>query len=95
MKVPKEIADKVKFYIEYKDIAKKNYDEVCKWLVDNTDAEDVCITDLFITDEPEGIKQYDDEYCNQWTGFEVDDYHGNYYHQIEDSDEYVGYTYWC
>lgn len=96
MKIPKEIADKVKCYMEHDKIAKKNYSEVCKWLKDNTCADGVDIEDMFITDKPSGTKQDDEsEYCQQWNGYCEDDYHGNYYHQIEESNEYVGYTYCC
>ena len=31
--------------------------------------------------------------CFEWSGFLEDDYAGNYYHQIEGTNEYVGYSY--
>lgn len=95
MKIPKEIADKAKYYVEHDKIAKENYDEVYKWLKDNTDIDYVEVQDIFITDKPQGDKQDEDEYCQQWTRYCEDDYCGNYYYGIEDSDEYFGYSYEC
>lgn len=91
MKVPKEIADKVKAYQE----GQKALEEVIEWLRANTD-DDVFIEDIFIVDEPTGHEQNDGEYCDQhavgWCG---DSYEGNYYHPIEGSPQYLGYSYSC
>ena len=93
MKIPREIAEKVKRYIELSDESQKLYRDVVKWLNENTGADAVYITSLFITQEPTGRLQDGDEYCEQWSGFLEDDYAGNYYHQIEGTNEYVGYSY--
>lgn len=93
MKIPREIAEKVKRYIKFSDEAQKLYKDVVKWLNENTGADAVYITSLFITQKPTGKLQEEDEYCEQWSGFLEDDYAGNYYHQIEGTNEYVGYSY--
>lgn len=95
MKIPQEIAEKVRQYIEHNKLAKANFADVENWLKENTIAEGVGIEEIFITDKPTGSKQFGDEYCEQWTVYCEDDYRGNYYHQIENSDEYVGYYYEC
>lgn len=93
MKIPREIAEKVKRYIELSDESQKLYRDVVEWLNGNTGADVVYITSLFIAQEPKGKLQEEDEYCEQWSGILEDDYSGNYYHQIEGTNEYVGYSY--
>lgn len=93
MKIPKEIAEKVKRYTALNDEAQKLYKDVEEWLNKNTGADAVYIEDIFMTEEPTGILQEEDEYCEQWSGFCEDDYSGYYYHQIEGTNEYVGYRY--
>ncbi len=93
MKIPMEIAEKVRRHQRASKEAKKLFEEVVAWLNENTDAEAVYITEIFITDEPSGTLQNGDEYCDQWQGFLEDDYSGNYFHHIEGSNEYVGYSY--
>lgn len=91
MKVPKEIADKVKTYRE----GQKAFEDVVEWLKKNTD-DAVCIEDLFIVDEPTGHEQNDGEYCDQYSvGWCEDSFVGNYYHPIEGSPQYLGYRYSC
>lgn len=93
MRVPKEIVDEVEKY----QIAKKQMDDafrkVEEWLRRKTTLSDnVVIDDIYIADKPAGIMQnYDGEIRIR------DKYNhneGEYYHQIEDSDKYVGYHYW-
>lgn len=93
MKIPIEIAEKVRRHQRASKEAKKLFNEVVSWLNENTDSDAVCITELFITDEPSGTLQNGDEYCEQWQRFFEDDYSGNYFHQIEGENEYVGYSY--
>ena len=88
MKIPKELADKVELYQQLTKQEEMLYNEVRKWLVDETDAEG--IGEIFITDTPTGSLQNDDEYCDQACHGE-DWFTGNYYHQIEGSNKYVGY----
>lgn len=91
MKVPKEIADKVKIYQE----GQKAFEEVVEWLRATTD-DYVFIEDVFIVDEPTGDEQNDGEYCDQYAvGCCEDSYAGNYYHPIEGSPQYLGYSYEC
>lgn len=92
MKIPKEYAEKVKRYLELKAESEKLFEEVVAWLNEYS-ADGVYVDELFLTDEPTGYLQEDDEYCDQWTGYCEDDFHGNYYHQIEGSEEYVGFHY--
>lgn len=96
MKVPKEIAEKARAYQEAMKVANKAYEEVTEWLNENTDADGVYIDDLFVTDTPTGKEQYDGEYCDQHsTGWSGDSFAGKYYHPIEGSDLYLGYSYEC
>lgn len=91
MKVPKEIADKVRVYEEASKTAREAFEAVVKWLNENTGSDAVSIDELFITNEPSGHLQEGDEYCDQHTGYCEDYYYGNYYHPIEGSAEYLGY----
>lgn len=90
MKISKEIAAKIEQYQKVKNEADKLYEELEKYFTEEIDAEG--FIEPFITDNPTGEQQCDDEYCNQITRGE-DWYRGTYYHQIEGSDKYVGYTY--
>lgn len=91
MKIPQEVAAKVKRYVEVHNEAAELFKEVVAWLNENTGADAVYVESLFITKTPTGHLQEEDEYCDQHTGYCEDDFHGNYYHQIEGTDEYVGY----
>ena len=93
MKIPKEYGEKVKRYEELTREAKQLFEEVGDWLNENTGADAVNIESLFITDKPTGRLQEEDEYCEQHQGYIEDDFYGNYYHQIEGTDEYVGYSF--
>ena len=95
MKIPKEYGEKVKRYLELKAEEESLFNEVVDWLKEYGDADGICVERLFLTDRPTGELQNGDEYCDQHCGYLGDDFSGNYYHQIEGSDEYVGYYYWC
>lgn len=90
MKVSKEIAKKVEQYQELQNEADKLYKEIETYFEEELDAEGFGVP--FIADISEGQRQNDDEYCNQITLGE-DWYKGEYYHQIEGSDKYVGYSF--
>lgn len=97
MKIPKEIASKVKEYQDAQKKAEGLWNEVIKWLNYNTSADSVDVEDIYIADKPTGRRQTaDGEYCEQheW-GYSGDSFYGNYYHQIEGSNKYVGYRYSC
>ena len=93
MRVPKEIADKVEIY----QAGQKAFTEVVEWLRENTEADAVNINDLFIADNPTGRKQIEDgEYCEQHSyGYCEDSFYGNYYHAIDGTTKYLGYSYDC
>lgn len=93
MKIPQDVAAKVKRYVEVSSEANKLFKEVVEWLNENTGADAVYVESLFIAKTAYGKLQEEDEYCDQCRGYIEDDYYGNYYHQIEGSDEYVGYSY--
>lgn len=90
MKVSKEIAEKVEQYEALQNEANKLYKEIAEYFTEECGAEG--FGEPFITDVPEGEEQVDGEYCDQVTMGE-DWYHGTYYHQIEGTDKYVGYSY--
>lgn len=90
MKCSKEIAEKVERYQNLQNEANKLYEEIEKYFVEELDAEGFNMP--FIADKPAGDLQNGDEYCNQRNPYE-DYYEGEYYHQIEGSDKYVGYNY--
>jgi len=90
MKVPKEIADKVQKYQELKMQTDKLYEEIEEYFTTELDADG--FGEPFITDNPTGHLQNDDEYCDQHCVYE-DWYEGTYYHQIEGSEKYVGYSF--
>lgn len=90
MKVSKEIAEKVERYQKLQSKADKLYEEIEEYFTERMGAEGFMTP--FILDTPTGEQQDDDEYCDQVTVGE-DWYRGTYYHQIEGSEKYVGYTY--
>ena len=96
MNVPKEIAERAEAYAHAIKIANEAYETVEAWLKENTEADAVFITDLFVTDTPSGTPQGDGEYCSQsavgWSG---DSFAGTYYHPIEGCKLYLGYHYEC
>lgn len=94
MKVPKEIANKVERYEAVQKEADSLYEEISHWFNENTCATDCYFGRPFIADKPTGDDKGDDEYCDQHMLGE-DWYSGNYYHKIEDSDKWVGYSYEC
>ena len=90
MKVPKEIAEKVKIYQE----GLKAFEDVVDWLKQNTEADGVDVNRVFIVDAPTGRKQDDGEYCEQHSYGCCEDYfYGKYYHPIDGSTQYLGYDF--
>lgn len=95
MRILSEIAEKVAEYEVAHQRAERLFNEVIKWLND-AGADGVSITSIFLAEEPNGEDQGDGEYCDQYSvGDSGDSFEGNYYHQIEESDKYIGYGYWC
>lgn len=90
MKVLKTIADKVQKYQELKQQTEQLYKEIAEYFESELDAQG--FGEPFITDKPKGQLQYGDEYCDQHCIYE-DWYQGTYYHQIEGSKKYVGYSF--
>jgi len=90
MKCSKEIADKVRKYQKTKAECEKLYKEIATYFETVHDAQG--FGEPFIADKPTGHRQYDDEYCEQHCIYE-DWYQGYYYHQIEGSKKYVGYSF--
>ena len=90
MKVPKTIAGKVQKYQELKQQQEQLYKEIEEYFENELDAQG--FGEPFITDKPKGHLQNDDEYCDQHCIYE-DWYQGTYYHQIEGSKKYVGYSF--
>ena len=95
MKIPKEYGEKVKRCLVLQAEAQSLYWEVINWLKEYGRADGVYVDEIFLTDTPTGDLQDEDEYCDQWWGICGDDLNGYYYHQIEGSNEYVGYAYSC
>ena len=90
MKVPKEIAEKIKIY----QAGLKAFKDVVEWLNQNTEADGVNVNRLFIVDKPTGRKQDDGEYCEQHSyGCCEDSFYGKYYHPIDGSTQYLGYDF--
>lgn len=90
MKVPKTIADKVQKYQKLQQQADQLYKEIKEYFENELEADGFGTP--FITDKPKGHLQNDDEYCDQYCIYE-DWYQGTYYHQIEGSKKYVGYSF--
>ena len=91
MKCSKEMADKVAEYQKKKEEVDKLYEEIAEYFNEILNAEG--FIEPFIADKPTGdLQRCGDEYCDQRNPYE-DYYEGEYYHQIEGSDKYVGYYY--
>lgn len=96
MKVPAEIAEKAKRYQELNKEAQRLYEELEDWLNENTGADAVFITDIFVAEKPKGKLQNGDEYCSQSSyGYSGDSFVGTYYLPVEGSSLYLGYGYDC
>lgn len=96
MKIPKEIAQMVCEYQETQKKETESYATVSNWLTENTETNGVYIDQIFIAKKPQGEAQGDDEYCIQSPlGLCEDSYTGKYYHKIEDSNLWLGYSYEC
>lgn len=90
MKCSKEIAKKVEKFQKAKTEAEKLHKEIKEYFEEELGGEGFGIP--FITDNPKGNLQNDDEYCDQRCLGE-DWFCGTYYHKIEGSRKYVGYTF--
>lgn len=90
MKVSQEIAAKVEQYQKLKAETDKIYRGLKKYFEEEQGLEG--FYDPFITDKPQGKKQFNGEFCDQITLGE-DWYKGVYYYPIENSDNFVGCRY--
>lgn len=91
MKVSKEIAEKVERYQAAQAEADTLLAEIKEYFEEETGADGFEVP--FIAARPTGEMQLDeDEYCDQVT-LDEDWYRGKYYHKIEGSEKFVGYTY--
>ena len=96
MKVTKELADKIRMFNKLQNQTNSLFEEITEELIRVSPVNaDVCITGFDVYSEPAGEDQGDGEYCDQYSGFIEDDYNGTYFYPIEDSDEYVGMSYFC
>ena len=91
MKVSKEISEKVKKYQELKEESERLLEDIRKYFVEELGAEG--FVEPFISEKPTGDLQCEDEFCDQYQVYE-DCFKGNYYHKIEGSNKYVGYTFY-
>lgn len=92
MQIPKDIAEKMERFSKAQDEANKLYEELETWFSENTDANDVYITDFGIAEKPEGEYQGDDEWCDQ-TMHGEDTGCGIYYHKIAGDTKFAYYGY--
>ena len=97
MRVPEDIAEKVKEYARIKVQYEELEREITQWLEKNTPANSCCWIGNFMTVTKEmlcgtaaGLGE--GEYCDQSCQGE-DWYTGTYYIPIENSDEYISYDY--
>lgn len=96
MQIPKEIAEKARIYEESRKAADAAFEEIVAWLRENTEADGVYITEIYIEDQPYGDDQGEGEYCSQSSvGCCGDSFEGTYYHPIEGSTKYLAYNYEC
>ena len=78
MKIPKEIAEKIK---QANDIN----NEIVGWILENLDCEGMTFERYFwnVVPEPQGEEQCDGEYCDQATvGDSCDWFYGDYYWEM-------------
>ena len=94
MKAPKHIGELAEKYLKLQKETRAAYKALADWLTNEAGSADgVYIDDIFITDEPHGQLQNEDEYCDQWTGYCEDSFSGTYYHPIEGTDKYLAFGY--
>lgn len=84
MNVPNAIADKVQIYLAHQKVARKFFDEIWNWLIENTGYE-VDVMEVFLTDTPTGTLQPEGDYDDNLTN--------RYFLPIEGSTQYLGCTY--
>lgn len=90
MKIPKEIADKMKQ-------ANELNNEIQKWMNENIydfDEFDCSLMFWDIVSEPKGVEQLDGEYCDQRQLGE-DWFVGEYYWKLEGESKYLRIHYEC
>lgn len=91
--ISKELAKKIRRFIKCNEEAQKLMKEI---KAEMCEKDDDCsyMYDPFITDEPCGDDQGEGEFCNQWTGYCEDDYHGIYYYPLPQKKKaWVGFYY--
>lgn len=89
-KIPKEIVDKI-------EQRNKLNEEIEAWCKENLDMDGMCSDCADITDYHTGNEQGSDkckEWCDQWTGYCEDDYHGHYYWETEYPGKYLHMEFW-
>jgi len=96
MKIPQDIADKVLEYQAAREKEKCLWKELIQWFNANTCADSINVEEFYIAEKPSGKQMPSGEYCEQheW-GDSGDSFYGNYYHQIDGSNKYVGFYYTC
>ena len=92
MQIPKDIAEKLRKLVDAQESVSCLKEELGQWFNENTGADAVYISDYFITDNPKGKPNGEDEYCCQTCHYE-DYYTGTYYHRIEGTNLWGGYFY--
>ena len=96
MRVPKEIGDKIRELQSLESRITELTQELTDWFDENTGTDGIYIERFFIVDKPTGKSQsaegLDEEYCDQRCICE-DYYVGSYYHKVDDSEEWAGYSY--
>lgn len=90
MKCSNEMAKKVAKYEKLQKQADELYEEIKEYFEEELGADGFGVP--FITSRPTGDKQSNDEYCDQRCIYE-DWYEGTYYHKIEGSKKWVGYSF--
>lgn len=84
MKIPKEIADKVRAYREHQDAARALFDEIFTYLTEEAKV-NVCVEDVALKDTTTGKLQPNGEYVDIWND--------RMYIPLEDSPQYLCCTY--
>lgn len=91
MKVEQDVLKLIKKLNEHEAEAIKLRQALCDRFCDEFDG--CYIGDFFVVDKPQGRKQDDGEWCDQYTGYESDTGGGTYYYAVEGSKKYIAITY--
>lgn len=91
MKAEKDVLKLVKDLNRHEAEAIKIRQALCDRFRDEFDG--CYIGDFFVVDKPQGRKQDDGEWCDQYTGYESDTGGGTYYYAVEGSKKYIAITY--